>query len=445
MNQLLLDAKELADTHPAESLNLCNQVLNEHFDDEDGQLALFMSGYIMLEAGKYGLAFSIFQRCAQLKPDQAEIYTNLGMCLEESDPDRAILMFKESLGLKPDNPKGWANLALMNLLTGDPIACIAFCKKALELDPYLRAAIHNMGLAQLMIEDFDNGWINYHDTLGVKHREERYYGVPNWNGRDKGRILVYGEQGVGDEMLFASCINDLIMNGHDIVIDCDSRLESLFKNSFDVPVHGTRFSNEVDWLEDSGIKYQLAIGQLPYFYRRDKKDFPGTPYLNPNAEQMLMYKALFDTWKGEKIGLAWNGGLPGTLAKNRSFTLDDMKPLIDKRNTYINLDYKEPDESRYGLKHFRGVTKKGQDIGELAAMVSQLDLVITCCTTILYVAGAVGTPCLVMVPERPGYRYGITGSIFPWYSSVKLFRQQGEGWETVCKQIKNHIKKQEKK
>ena len=438
MNPLLLEAKELANTNPDLAMRLCNDVLNDHFDDDEGQMALFMSGYIMLEAERYGLAFNIFQRCVQLRPDQSEIWSNMGMCLEEFDPDRAILMFKTALDLSPENAHAWANLGLMHLLIGDPIAGLSFSQKALEHDPGLRAAQHNKGLCQLMLRDFRNGWKSYHDTLGVKHREARDYGVPDWDGVDNGKIVVYGEQGVGDEVMFASCIPDLLEAGYDIVIDCDKRLKSLFKNSFDCPVYGTRFDTETPLVDEHELDYQCAIGQLPYFMYRDKEqDFPGTPYLNPDPDQMLMYRALFDSFKGDKIGLAWNGGLSNTGQKNRSFTLDDM--LIESGNTYISLDYKEPDLDKlneYGVKSYPKVTGKGQDIGELAALISQLDCVITCCTTVVYIAGALGIPCYVMVPERCGYRYHIEGG-FPWFKSVQLFRQAGDGWSTVCKQIKN--------
>jgi len=439
MTPLLLEAKDLANSDPDLAMRLCNDVLNKHFDDDEGQMALFMSGYIMLEAERFGLAFNIFQRCAQLRPDQSEIWSNMGMCLEEVDPDRAILMFKKALDLKPDNAHGWANLGLMHMLTGDPIAGLSFSHKALEYDPSLRAARHNMGLCQLMLRNFKDGWANYFDTLGVKHREARSYGVPNWDGKSKGKIVVYGEQGVGDEVMFASCIPDLLADGFDIVIDCDKRLESLFKNSFDCPGYGTRFDTETPLIDEHELDFQCAIGQLPHFYRNKEEDFPGTPYLNPDPDQMLMYRALFDSFRGEKIGIAWNGGLSNTGQKNRSFSVGDLSTVIDPKNTYISLDYKEPDLaqlSEYAIKSYPKVTGKGQDIGELAAMISQLDCVITCCTTVVYIAGALGVPCYVLVPERCGYRYHIEGD-FPWFESVQLFRQSGEGWETVCNQINN--------
>ena len=300
-----------------------------------------------------------------------------------------------------------------------------------------------MGLCQLMLRDFENGWKSYYDTLGVKHREARDYGVPDWDGKSSGKIVVYGEQGVGDEIMFSSCIPELIKD-RDIIIDCDKRLESLFKRSFDCPVYGTRFKKETPLLDEHKPEWQCAIGQLPYLLKRfDEDSYPGTPYLIPNDDHVVMYRALFDRFKGKKIGLAWNGGLNNTGKKYRSFTLDDLSPLIDDRNTYISLDYKEPDLDKlneYSVKSYPSITGKGKDIDELAGMVSQLDFVITCCTTIVYVAGALGVPCYVMVPQRCGYRYHIEGQ-FPWYKSVRLFRQRGDDWSNVCEQIKNEINK----
>jgi hypothetical protein len=432
----LKQAKDLCKTEPDEALRICNTILNEDFDGKYGQMALFMAAYIMLQAERYGLAYQMYQRCAQLNPNISEIYSNMGMCLEESDPGKARKMFQKASHVKPDNANAYANEALICLQTNKAEKCIQLCDKALSIDPTLKAAKHNKGLAQLMLRKWSEGWRNYFDTVGVKHRERRDYGLPEWNG-EPGTVIVYGEQGVGDEIMFSSCLPDIIRTNK-VIFDCDSRLEELFKRSFDIPIYGTRFKKETPLLDNNKADYQCAIGQLPHFYRNSEKEFPGTPYLKPCPDQSIMWRALFDTFKGKKIGVAWSGGLVSTGKKKRSFNIEDFEPLFNDNDTFISLEYNPVDEeakNKYKLKTYSKVTKKGGDIDDLAALISQLDYVVTACTTVVYIAGALGIPCYVLVPKEPGYRYHNKGS-FPWYKSVKLIRQSGT-WRQTMKKVKD--------
>lgn len=418
MRPELKRAKDLAEIEPDEALRLCNKVLNEEFDTEDAQIALFMSGYLMMQAERYGLAFNIFQRCAQLRPNQSEIWSNMGMCLEDNDKLRSIELFDKAIKLNPKNESAIANKALMMLQTGRPKECVNLCKLALEIKPDLRSAIHNMSLAKLMLRDW-SGWKEYHDTLGVKHREARDYGLPNWNG-EPGQVLVYGEQGVGDEIMFSSCLEDL-QKTNGIVFDCDSRLESIFKRSFDFPIYGTRFKTNTPLLDNHKPDYQCAIGQLPYFFRKKDSDYPGKPFLKPDPERVKQWGSILG--EGPRIGIAWSGGTHNTGFKERTTKLDTFSELFGEN--LVCLEYKDVDEERLkacGIKYWPRAVKKGSDLEELLALISCLDVVITVCTTVVYFAGALGVPCHVLVPKWPGYRYHIKGDSFPWFDSVKLHR-----------------------
>lgn len=435
----LLKAKELAKTDPDLALHICNDVMNKDFDGKYGQMALFMAAYLMLEAERYGMAYHMYERCAQLRPNTSEIYSNMGMCLEEFDSQKALKMFQKASQLNPNNSHPIANEALLHLQSGRPEKCIELSKKALELEPSLVSAKHNMGLAQVMCRNWVEGWKNYYDTLGVKHRERRDYGLPEWEGQ-KGTVVIYGEQGVGDEIMFASCLPDVLAT-NDVILDCDKRLEGLFKRSFDCKVYGTRFKSETPLMDENKPDYQCAIGQLPYFYRQSDASFPGNPYLKTDHERSLQWRALFDTFKGRKIGIAWSGGLPNTGAKKRTLELSDLEPLFNNSDTFISLEYKEVNQKeldKYNIKSYPRATAKGGDIDDLAALVGELDLVVTACTTVVYVAGALGIPCIVLVPREAGYRYHDKGD-FPWYKSVKLIRQKNT-WKDAVLKAKEEIK-----
>jgi hypothetical protein len=435
----LLHAKSIINDEPDEALRICNEVLNESFNDQDAQMALFMAAYIMLQAERYGLAYHLYQRCAQLRPDMSEIWSNMGMCLEEHDPEKAKGLFEKAYRLNNKNAQALANHGLMCLQTAEPEKCIKLSAQALEIDPALVPAAHNKALAQLMLRDW-SGWKGYANTLGVKHREARDYGKPDWNG-ELGTVLVYGEQGVGDEIMFASCLPDL-MKTNKVIFDCDKRLEGLFKRSFDCEVYGDRFRTQ-SRAADQAFDYQCAIGQLPSFYRLTDESFPGKKYLKTDPERSLQWRALFDTFKGDKVGIAWRGGLRNTGEKARSLELEDFEPILDAENTFISLEYKDvsaEDLSKYNLKSYTRATKGGGDIDDLAALIGQLDYVVTCCTTVVYVAGALGVPCYILVPSKPGYRYHLTGEL-PWYDSTNIIRQRsGESWKSTTARAREIIK-----
>ena len=434
MNPKLKHAKGLAESNPEEAMRLCNEVLNDSFDDQDAQIALFMIGYIMMSAEKYGLAYNIFKRCAELNPEQSEIYSNMGMCFEEADPIKALELFDKSYALNNKNTSAIANKALMYLHTGRPNQCIALCDHVLKLNPESKAAVHNRGLAKLMNRDM-SGWSDYYSTLGVKHRERRDYGLPEWNG-ESGQVLVYGEQGVGDEVMFASCLPDLYKH-NGIVFDCDKRLESLFKRTFDFPIYGTRFETQTPLLDNHTPDYQCAIGQLPYFFRKKGTDFPGTPYMKPDPDRVKQWDCLLDKDK-PRIGIAWSGGSSNTGQKYRTASPDLYKDLIEKYDAeWVNLDYK-PYEGDLPIKNWPRAVRKFCDLEDTFALIANLDLVITVCTSVVYFAGSQGIKTRVMVPDWPGYRYHISGLDFWWHDSVRLYRGNFES--VIKREIERDVK-----
>ena len=221
--------------------------------------------------------------------------------------------------------------------------------------------------------------------------------------------------------MFASCLEDLSKTNK-IIFDCDRRLESIFKRNFDFEIHGERFSDKPLELSEAP-DYQCAIGQLPYFFRRQESDFPGTPYIKACDDRMKQWEVLLDN--KPRIGIAWRGGTKGTREEFRSFGLDTYKPLFDLDAQFVNLEYREVDKKdldEYGIKSWGRAVLKGCDLEDTLALISRLDCVVTCCTTVVYLAGSLGIPCYVLVPDHCGYRYHSFGTSFPWYNSVKLYR-----------------------
>ena len=134
-----MQARSIINERPDEALAICNDILNDHIDDDIAQKALFMSGYIMMDAERFGLAYNIYQRCAQLNPKLSSVWSNMGMCLEEYSPAKAKKCFKKAYSLDNRNADALANEGLMCLQSGQPERCIELSQKALIIKPELKA------------------------------------------------------------------------------------------------------------------------------------------------------------------------------------------------------------------------------------------------------------------------------------------------------------------
>ena len=428
--------------------------LNENFDDVPG---LMMAAHILMDAERIGLVQPLLKRAAQLEPNIAMIWNNLGLCYQEgADLEEGEAHFFRALKLEPDNAVTHTNLGQLYLNMAQPQLALKHLNKAIENDPSIADAYYNRALANVSLGNWREGWADYDAVLGSgKTRRERVYGMlPRWNGQEAKTLIAYGEQGVGDELSFASCIPDL-MKKNEVIIECSPKLSGLLRRSFEIETHGTRFNDVVPWLHNQKtgqlrkIDAAVAFGSLPQFYRNDTKDFPGTPYLIADPERRLQWRALLDALGPKmKVGIAWTGGNKNTGRARRSLDLDDLLPILRQDATFISLQYMDSPEI-LDIKKHNGIlihhwphAVQTQDYDDTAALVAELDLVITVQTAVVHLSGALGQKCWAMLPKTPRWFYGITGSTMPWYSSVKLYRQKYK-WvdliSEVAKDLRNLI------
>lgn len=405
------------------------ELLNKNFDDVR---ALYGLGRLYREAEHYGLAFNLFRVCAGFKRLGGGPWNEMGLCQAETyDLDAALFMFRKALQIDPNDVHAMGNISLAHVLRCEPEKALKFGKMALELKPDFDAVKHHMAYANLLLRNWKDGWAGHREILGkVKTRTERFYEnkgrmLPRWDGEHGKRVLVYGEQGIGDEISFASCIPDLLKVSKQVVLDCDHRLEALFKRSFpDVAVHGTRFKEPGEWIDDYELDARVAIGDLPSFFRNKDEDFPGTPYLL--ARQSSEYGGVRPL-----IGISWTGGRANTGSIKRSLTLEELEPMLRAiPATWVSLEYKDRREeiqrfrAKTGIEILTHPATRAENYDDTARLVASLDLVISVTTAVVHLAGALGKECWCLVPSTPRWFYGMEGDDLPWYKSVKLFRQK---------------------
>ncbi len=424
---------------PDEALIMCIKYMNENFDSVP---ALTLAAHIMIDCQRYGLAHPLLAHAATLLPHSSLIWNNLGLCYFESahDVEEAEKCYIKSLARNPNDANTLNNIGQLYTWMGQPQKAVNCIDKAIRINPKLPEARYNKGVAQLMMRQWKEGWEGYEYNLG-QHlaRCERVFGrIPRWMGDNGLTVIAYGEQGVGDEISFASCIPDLQKNNK-VVIECDKRLAGLFRRSFNCEVYGTRYNKQVEWPNSVGADAMVAMGSLPRFFRNSDEDFKGEPYLVADPQRRIMWRSMLDALGPKlKVGISWTGGIRKTGERYRSLKLKDLEPIWRQDATFISLQYKDAPETAQleqdtGIKiHHWAHATQTQDMDDQASLMAELDLVITVQQTAVHIGGGLGVPTWVMIPKWPIWRYGLTGSDFPWAKSVKLYRQKTEWAHTIA-------------
>jgi len=421
----------------------------------DSAAGLMLATFVAWKMGKHTLSYQLAIRTTQVAPLNAQAWMRLGIAANEIwQMDAAETAFKHGLRLSKDKGESSAlhlNYSALLLDTGRFAEAEEHARKALDFNPSSEKAKANMGLSLLGQRKW-TGWDLYSHTLGLPgRRKTRFAQEGPWDGTKGLTVALYGEQGIGDELSFASMVPEAIRDSKRVILDCDAKLEHLFRRSFpEATVHGTRWERVLDWpVEDRTPDASLALGELGRLYRRTDESFPGTPYLVADPIRRQMWRSEFDRKGKPAIGIAWTGGVPWTGAKFRTLSLEQLKPLFNSVDAqWVSLQYKDAakDIATFRKRNL-GVdlvqypwATLTPDYDDTAALVAELDLVICIQTAVAHLAGALGKECFVLLPKNSQWRYGTSGDI-PWYKSVRVFRQRSlQDWHGPIGEVIGRIR-----
>jgi tetratricopeptide (TPR) repeat protein len=369
-------------------------------------------GKAWLELGRAEDAANSLREATRLNPRHAQLWNALGYALDvQGKLDDALRCYDQALALRPEDVQGHVNRAGMWLARGE----------------------------------FAKGW----DEFAWRERAPENapvharFELPRWDGSPLGgrSLLVYAEQGLGDQIMYASCLPEVIAQAGACSLECDARLATLFKRSFPgARVHGGSQSDNPEWLAAGTPELAVSIGNLPRFLRRSAADFPRTAYLRADHGRVAAWRErLAQLGPGRKIGLSWRGGVPQTGRAWRSIPIERLAPLLEAPGcNFISLQYGDA-EPHPKIRHWPEALA---DYDETAALVGALDLTVTVCTAVVHLAGALGRPAWVMAPVRPESRYGLAGESMPWYDSVRMFRQETFGdWNPVIARVAAELRR----
>ncbi len=405
-------------------------------DDPDNPQAAFILALCLMRRGQYETAYHV-TRSVGGYTDLPQIKHNLAHCLAEMGQMKPAEHFFLEAIKGQETPEAWSSLASVYAKLGDWPAAVNSAEKALAINPDHKDAKWNASLAMLALKRWDNGWDWWDTAIGTRMRPlPKWLGsdLKPWAGEKDAILLVTGEQGLGDEIMFASQMPDLIayMGGADrIYMAVEKRLVGLFSRSFGVYCADRTEAGLRLMVGMPPPTHYIPIGSLGRMFRLSDDHFPGTPYLKPDPQRVTMWKALLASLgPGKKVGINWEGGVPSTGYAVRSFQAIDWAHAWKPGLVFVSLNHK--DKQGYQAQRFYEITGiplhhfgyvHSQDYDDTAALVAALDEVATVTTTVAHLAGALGKRVHVYVPPRPQWRYGLTGNRCLWYRSMKLYRQ----------------------
>ena len=415
-----------------------NQLLNRAMGN--AQL-LYLLGDIYCRRGFNGLACNILHTSLALDPKRQEAWINLGVAFKrEHQNELAEHAWMKALELG-GNIEIYSNMSTLYADTGQPKKALEWLDKALTMDSTHWESHWNRGLALLSLRQWKEGWSEYARRANMPKWDLRSeIDAPKWDGSPGKTIYVHGEQGVGDEVMFLSCIPDLLKRNCTPVLEVHKKLEGLIKATWpDLQV----FTNAKAAAE-AGIKVdaKIGLGELPGLFRNETAEFPGKAYLKPDPALVGYYRErLARLGPGPYIAVAWMGGMKTTRIHERSFDPFHYTPLMSV-GTVVCAQYGDlaPQEAEENGMPVIDDESRGADLHAQAALFAACDCVVTVVQTAVHIAGAVGTPAYVLTPMRPSWRYGVEGFAMPWYKSVRLFRQTFDNdWGQVIAQVTTKV------
>jgi len=384
-------------------------------------------------------------------PDHAAAWAALGRLHMRGafDAEPALAALERAVALGQDDADTLTALGGALQEVGRFHDALAAYDRARSIDPHHVGARFHRAIALLTLGRYAEGWPDYELRLRSEDRPRRAFPYPRWSGEDLAgkTILVHAEQGIGDEILFASCLPEIIARAKHCVIDCAPKLAAIFARSFPrATVHGGQQSDRVDWAAQLGIDVQIPAGSVPLHLRSHGTAFPDhRGYLGADTVKVARWRErLTSLGPGRRIGVSWRGGTARTRAGRRSVALADLAPILRESGFhFVSLQY-GPDapaeierfaaETGISVHHWPEAIA---DYDETAALVMALDGIVSVCTAIVHLSGGLGRPVRVLTPLVPEWRYGASSDRMAWYPSVRLVRQAASGeWAPVVEAIR---------
>ncbi|MEF8733036.1 MAG: FkbM family methyltransferase [Candidatus Accumulibacter meliphilus] len=395
-------------------------------------------GNTLHELKRLNEALVCYDRALKIKPDYAGACNNRGITLKTLKRlDEALASFDRALKIKPDYAEAYSNRGntLLELKRLDE--ALACYDRALKIKPDYAEAYLNCGMLKLLGGNYREGWLDYEwrwKTAGFSSKCAKI-NARAWQGEDiAGRsILVFSEQGLGDEIQFARYLPLLAQRGAKVTFFGSAQLIPLFQ----------RQSTQVEFVSSLGLRksfdFQCPLMSLPLRFGTDLGSIPHQVHITSQPGKLTEWQARLGARSKPRIGLVWSGNPEHKNDHNRSISLLEVAKHLPHDYQYVSLQKEVRDSDKAVLKAHTEILHFGAQLIEFAdtiALIENLDLVITVDTSVAHLAGAMGKPTWVLLPFVPDWRWLLDRDDSPWYPSMRLFRQAAlDDWDDVFQRI----------
>jgi Tfp pilus assembly protein PilF len=358
----------------------------------------------------------------------------------------AVRNLRRSACLDPGHVETWKRLSDEHLERGEPDTAVVYGRRAVLLRSQDAAAQHTLALALLTQENFAEGWERYRRRVlcGESASYRRLFAIPEWTGQplDGRRILLWREQGIGDEVMFLTLAHELSRRGAELVFVTEPRMRAILQRSFPgamAPDVGPP-TGRVE--AHHGCDYHIAVGDLPHRLRLFCGGaVPPLPWIVPDPGKIdNLRKDLLRRQPGRRlVGITWRSQAPAT-GERRSIPAAMWRDVFRAEGVaFVSLQYGlTPEEAKRfagaaggSIDHAHGIEPL-TDLDGLAALVSAVDLVISPANNTVHFAGASGKECWALVPTSADWRWGRCRGDSLWYRNMRVFRQSDRGdWSSI--------------
>jgi Tfp pilus assembly protein PilF len=378
---------------------------------------------------EFGKAEQCFRKSIEIDPKFADAYSGLGPALMGQQRfDEAIESLERALRLAPDSAAAHTNLANALRSLGRLEEASAQFARAIQIAPDLAAAHWNYAWLLLSQGRLAEGWEHYEWRLAIpSFGMNRGFAQPQWDGRKLNgqTVLLHSEGGYGDALHFVRYVPLLDGRGARLILECKRSLLPLFAS---LPGVAALVARE-DALPDFDL--HLPIQSLPRLFARDLATIPNcVPYLKPPPERLAHWSRRLEGETRLKVGLVWAGSPPTpTDPDPRTRSIDIFAWLAAARNVRLYNLQKGPESAQARPEGLDLVdyTADLHDWADTAALVQNLDLVLSVDTSTAHLAGALGRPVWVLLPFNTYFLWLRDRTDSPWYPTMRLFRQTQTG------------------
>lgn len=411
------------------------EIFNNAIEIEDGIAEIHNNlGNTYKELEDYSLALVSYQKALALNPSYITPKVNIGVIFHrEGKLEQAKLLFEKVLATDPNHAECLDNLGAIYRDLGEVEKSIELRNRSIKLNPHYAESHKNLASALLSIGEYKQGWSEYEWRLRCKQfRFNRTkYPFPYYNGQnlsDK-HVLIRAEQGIGDEIMFASMLSDFAQGALSVTVECDARLIPLFERSFPfIEFYEKRPEANSEILAKS-IDLQIMLGSLGQYTRNSVQSFDGaTPFLITDTNKTDLLRQRYSKLANGKkiIGVSWKSGNKEKGAE-RSISLQKLNSLLSHKDCFfVSLQYGDIEEEAALYKdslHLDSSVNPLEDLDNFASQVEAMDLVISIDNSTVHFAGAIGKSCWTLLPFSADWRWEIASKTSVWYPQMKLFWQ----------------------